>query len=129
MKSMGDSHVLKSGKVTAVECLRYSLSLPVSVVITGCERLEILDQASELARSFKPLNPAQKAALLAKTQEAARTGDYEPFKTTPMFDGTAQNRLGWVEHEQSWNEFPLRPIRNSASCAPAFLRGRHTSLK
>jgi hypothetical protein len=61
------------------------------VVITGCERLEILDQAIELARSFKPLNPAQKAALLAKTQEAARTGDYEPVKTTPMFDGTAQN--------------------------------------
>jgi hypothetical protein len=35
MKSMGDSHVLKSGKVTAIECLRYSLSLPVSVADSG----------------------------------------------------------------------------------------------
>lgn len=92
---MGDGHVLKSGKVTAVECLRYSLSLPVSVVITGCERMEMLDQAIEVARSFKPLSPAQKTALLGKTREAAMTGDYEPFKTTRLFDGTAQTP-GWL---------------------------------
>jgi aryl-alcohol dehydrogenase-like predicted oxidoreductase len=91
MKSMGDGHVLKSGKVTAVECLRYSLSLPVSVVITGCEHMEILDQAIDVARSFKPLSGAQKTALLARTQGAAMTGDYEPFKTSSMFDGTAQH--------------------------------------
>jgi aryl-alcohol dehydrogenase-like predicted oxidoreductase len=91
MKSMGDGHVLKSGKVTAVECLQYSLSLPVSVVITGCEHMEILDQAIEVARSFKPLSQAQKAALLARTQDAAMTGDYEPFKTSSIFDGTAQH--------------------------------------
>jgi predicted aldo/keto reductase-like oxidoreductase len=91
MKSMGDGHVLKSGKVTAVECLQYSLSLPVSVVITGCEHMEILDQAIEVARSFKPLGQAQKTALLARTQDAAMTGDYEPFKTSQMFDGTAQH--------------------------------------
>jgi len=91
MKSMGDGHVLKSGKVTAVECLRYSLSLPVSVVITGCEHMEILDQAIDVARSFKPLSGAQKTALLARTQDAAMTGDYEPFKTSSMFDGTAQH--------------------------------------
>jgi aryl-alcohol dehydrogenase-like predicted oxidoreductase len=91
MKSMGDGNVLKSGKVTPVECLRYSLSLPVSVVITGCERMEVLDQAFEVARSFKPLTTVQKTALLAKTREAALTGDYEPFKTSSMFDGTAQH--------------------------------------
>ena len=91
MKSMGDGHVLKSGKVTAVECLRYSLSLPVSVVITGCEHMEILDQAIDVARSFKPLSGAQRTALLARTQDAAMTGDYEPFKTSSMFDGTAQH--------------------------------------
>jgi predicted aldo/keto reductase-like oxidoreductase len=91
MKSMGDGHVLKSGKVTAVECLRYSLSLPVSVVITGCEHMEILDQAIQVAQSFKPLSQAEKNGLLARTREAAMTGDYEPFKTSRMFDGTAQN--------------------------------------
>jgi aryl-alcohol dehydrogenase-like predicted oxidoreductase len=91
MKSMGDGNVLKSGTVTAVECLRYSLSLPVSVVITGCERMEILDQAIEVARSFKPLSQGQRIELLARTRDAAMTGNYEPFKTATMFDGTAQN--------------------------------------
>jgi hypothetical protein len=91
MKSMGDGHVLKSGKVTPVECLQYSLSLPASVVITGCEHMAILDQAIQVARSFKPLTRAQKTALLARTRAVAMTGDYEPFKTSSMFDGTAKN--------------------------------------
>jgi hypothetical protein len=29
--------------------------------------------------------------LLAKTARAAKDGMYEPFKTTSIFDGTAQN--------------------------------------
>jgi aryl-alcohol dehydrogenase-like predicted oxidoreductase len=91
MKSVGDSHVLKSGRVTPEECLRYSLSLPVSVVITGCERLEILDQAIRVAASFKPLTQELRQELLARTREAAMTGKFEPFKTTPTFDSTALN--------------------------------------
>jgi aryl-alcohol dehydrogenase-like predicted oxidoreductase len=91
MKSMGDSNVLRSGKVTPEECLRYALSLPTSVVITGCERMPILDQAIEAARTFHPMSPAEMSALLAKTGDAAMTGQFEPFKTTPQFDSTAQN--------------------------------------
>ena len=91
MKSMGDGNILKSGSVTPVECLHYALNLPTSVVITGCERVEILDQAIEAARTFKPMSPAEVSALLAKTKDAAMTGQFEPFKTTPQFDGTAQN--------------------------------------
>jgi aryl-alcohol dehydrogenase-like predicted oxidoreductase len=91
MKSMGDGNVLKSGKVTPAECLRYALSLPTSVVITGCERMAILDQAFEVARGFKPLTSSEMAALVAKTKESAMTGKFEPFKTTSGFDGTAHN--------------------------------------
>jgi aryl-alcohol dehydrogenase-like predicted oxidoreductase len=91
MKPLGSGNVLKSGKVSAPECLRYSLSLPVSVVITGCENMENLDQAIKVAASFKPLTSTERTQLLAKTRQDALTGKYEPFKTTPMFDGTAQN--------------------------------------
>ena len=91
MKSMGDGNVLKSGSVTAIECLHYALNLPTSVVITGCEKMEILDQAFDAARTFKPMTSAQVAALVAKTKEAAMTGEFEPFKTTSRFDGTAHN--------------------------------------
>ncbi len=91
MKPMGDGNVLKSGTVTARECLHYALSLPTSVVITGCESMQRLDQAIEALESFRPLTSAQMAALLAKTKEVASSGKFEPFKTTAIFDGTARN--------------------------------------
>lgn len=91
MKSMGDGLLLKSGTVTPVECLTYALSLPTSVVITGCESMERLDQAIEVARTFKPLTSAQVAAILAKTRQAALSGQFELFKTSNRFDGTARN--------------------------------------
>jgi aryl-alcohol dehydrogenase-like predicted oxidoreductase len=91
MKPMGDGNVLKSGRVTPVECLHYALNLPTSVVITGCERMALLDQAIEAVRTFKPMSPAEVSALLAKTKAAAMTGQFEPFKTTTQFDSTAQN--------------------------------------
>ena len=55
MKSMGDGFVLRSNTVTPVECLHYAMNLPTSVVITGCDSLQILDQALEAARTFRPL--------------------------------------------------------------------------
>jgi len=91
MKPMGDKIILKSNAVTPVECLHYSMSLPTSVVITGCDSMEILQQALKAAREFKPLNEAQLAALLAKTVAPAKNGEYEQYKTTTNFDGTVQN--------------------------------------
>jgi predicted aldo/keto reductase-like oxidoreductase len=91
MKSMGDGNLLKSGRVKPMECLHYALNLPTSVVITGCESMAILDQAIEAAQTFRPLTSAEVAALLAKTKDVAMTGEFEPFKTTQQFDGTAQN--------------------------------------
>jgi len=91
MKAMGDGLLLKSKTVTARECLRYALSLPTSVVITGCESVPILEQALDVGRSFQPLGEDERQALLARTAAAAARGDFERFKTTGEFDGTAQN--------------------------------------
>jgi predicted aldo/keto reductase-like oxidoreductase len=91
MKSMGDGNILRSQRVTPIECLHYALNLPTSVVITGCERMAILDQAIEAARTFKPMSATEVSALLAKTKDVAMGGQFEPFKTTPQFDGTAQH--------------------------------------
>jgi len=91
MKSMANGIILKSKTVSAVECLHYALSLPTSVVITGVDSMQILDQACEAARSFRPLTGAEVAALLARTAPAAARGEFEPFKTSSIFDGTAQN--------------------------------------
>jgi predicted aldo/keto reductase-like oxidoreductase len=91
MKPIGDPFILHSKTVTAVECLHYCMNLPISVVITGCESLPILQQALDTARSFRAMSKAQVSALLAKTAEAARSGQYELYKTSHHFDGTVQN--------------------------------------
>jgi predicted aldo/keto reductase-like oxidoreductase len=91
MKSMGDSYLLKSQVVQPIECLHYAMNLPTATVITGIESLEILDQAIEAARTFEPMSSEQVSSLLARTREAAAKGQYELFKTTSQFDGTAKN--------------------------------------
>jgi aryl-alcohol dehydrogenase-like predicted oxidoreductase len=89
MKSMGNGIILKSRTATPVECLHYALNLPTSVVITGCDSIEVLDQACYAASSFRPMTPAQVQALLARTKAAATNGEFEPFKTSSIFDSTA----------------------------------------
>jgi aryl-alcohol dehydrogenase-like predicted oxidoreductase len=91
MKSMGDSVLLKSNTVAPADYLRYALSLPTSVVITGIDSMKILDQALDVARNFQPLTQAETDALLARTAAAAAKGQFELFKTTSHFDSTARN--------------------------------------
>lgn len=91
MKSMGDKNILKSNTVSPIECLHYAMNLPTSTVITGIDSMEILDQALEAVRTFKPMSQEQVADLLARTVDAASKGQYEPFKTDNRFDSTAQN--------------------------------------
>lgn len=98
MKPMANGIILKSNTVSAIECLQYALNLPTSVVITGIDRLNLLDQALETARTFKPMSQAKVNALLARTGRAAERGEFEPFKTSSLFDSTAQNP-SWLGDE------------------------------
>jgi uncharacterized protein len=91
MKTFGDPYILKSNTVQPIEALHYGLTLPVSVIITGIDNTQVLDQAFEAARTFKPLDQTQMASLLARTATAAADGKFELFKTTSHYDGTAQN--------------------------------------
>ncbi|KJH69939.1 aldo/keto reductase [Aliterella atlantica] len=91
MKTMANGILLRSNTVTPIECLHYALNLPTSVVIAGIDSMEILDQAFEAVQTFQPMDEQQEQLLLAKTAEAASRGEYEPFKTSSIFDSTAQN--------------------------------------
>lgn len=91
MKPIGNGGILRSNTVTAVECLHYALNLPTSVVITGCQSMDDLNQALSVARTFQPMDEKQIASLLAKTADAAKSGQFEGYKTTTGFDGTFQN--------------------------------------
>lgn len=91
MKTLANGAILESKTVSATECLQYAMNLPVSVVITGCESMENLEQALTAARTFKPLGDSEVNALLARTAQAASRGEYELFKTSSIYDGTASH--------------------------------------
>jgi predicted aldo/keto reductase-like oxidoreductase len=98
MKSLANGIILKSGMVTPVECLQYALNLPTSVVITGCDSMNVLEQALNVARTFHPMSATKVKALLARTKKAAAHGEFELFKTTSIFDSTAANP-DWLGEE------------------------------
>ena len=91
MKPLGGAVILRSGVVTAPECLRYAMSLPTSVVITGCDSMPIVQQAIDVARSFRPMTEGERVALLNRTAPVASAGKFELYKTTHDFDGTWKN--------------------------------------
>jgi aryl-alcohol dehydrogenase-like predicted oxidoreductase len=98
MKTMANGIILKSKTATPIECLHYAMSRPVSVVIAGVDNLKVLEQAFEAVRSFRDVKKKDVDAILAKTKEAARRGEFEPFKTSSIFDGTAKNP-DWIGKE------------------------------
>jgi predicted aldo/keto reductase-like oxidoreductase len=91
MKPMGDGRIVRQGIASAEECLAYAMSLPTSVVVTGCETVERVRQAIRVARGFRPLPEREVEALLARTAPAARHGENELYKTTDAYDGTSHN--------------------------------------
>ena len=87
----GDGIILKSNTVQPLECLHYAMNLPTSVVITGIDKQQALDQALQAAKTYQLMNQQQVAAILGKTEQAALTGHYELFKTSAHFDSTAKH--------------------------------------
>jgi len=98
MKSMANGLILQSNTVSPIDCLHYAMNLPTSVVITGVDSMEILDQAFEAAHTFRPMSKAQVKSLLAKTAKTAARGEFELFKTTSIYDGTATHPA-WLGDE------------------------------
>jgi len=98
MKPLANGLILRSKTVPAIECLHYALNLPTSVVITGCDSIKILEQALDVARTFRPMSEAELRGLLARTAEAASNGEFELFKTTSIFDSTTYHP-DWLGEE------------------------------
>jgi aryl-alcohol dehydrogenase-like predicted oxidoreductase len=91
MKAFGDPFILDSGVASPIEMLQYPMNLPISVQITGIDKMEILQQALQAVRTFHPLTAEQRTALLARTADAAVGGKTERYKTSHHFDGTIRN--------------------------------------
>lgn len=62
----------RSGTISIRDAMYYTLSLPVSTVIIGCDSIAQLEENVKLAREFTPLSESQLAALSEKTTPVAR---------------------------------------------------------
>ena len=91
MKPMAAGQAIKTQKLSGPECLRFALSMPTSVVITGCESMHDLEQALTVARTFKPMSKEELASLMQRTAEVASAGKFEQYKTTHVHDSTINN--------------------------------------
>ena len=61
-----------AGTLHMREAMYYSLSLPVSTVIIGCDTIAQLEENVQLARDFTPLSQTQMAALTEKAQPVSK---------------------------------------------------------
>ena len=88
MKSLcGGGQVVLDMPVTVPEALRYAMSLPVAVTISGIDSLDVLHQNLAAARGFQPYTQQQMEALRQRCAAAAGDGHFELYKSTKKFDG------------------------------------------
>jgi aryl-alcohol dehydrogenase-like predicted oxidoreductase len=85
------SQPLSERTISPAACLQYPMSLPTSVVITGCDTVGILKQGIDAAYRLKTVEPPPAAAWLEKTASAGAQGTWEKYKTSETFDGTAKH--------------------------------------
>jgi len=93
MKSLcGDARAITAGIVSAEEALRYSLSLPITTLVTGIDTPKVLRQDVAIARGFKPMSAKAMAALRKRVAPVAADGRYELFKISVAFEGPESRR-------------------------------------
>ncbi|HEY3128571.1 MAG TPA: aldo/keto reductase [Acidobacteriota bacterium] len=96
MKSLAGGYpkgrIPASAGVSAPECIRYALSLPISALVVGIISMQDLEQDLAVARNFKPMEEAEKAQLLGRVKLEASDGRHELFKSTQTFDGPHHRR-------------------------------------
>jgi len=88
MKSLGGSgELVREGAVVVTMGLRYAMSLPVAVTISGIDSLDVLHQNLEVARTFQPLSADEMQTVRDACRFEAADGHLELFKTTKKYDG------------------------------------------
>jgi uncharacterized protein len=102
MKSLGgDAQMVKDAGLTAEECRRYSMSLPISTLVTGIESDANLQQDLSIARDFVQMTEAEMQSLQDRVKDQALDGRHEWFKSTQFYDSgyhRAQHSFPPISH-------------------------------
>jgi aryl-alcohol dehydrogenase-like predicted oxidoreductase len=66
------------------DCIGFALSLPISVLITGAETPEYVDEKAAMAKRFATLTEQQRLALMARVADFAAEGSVEYYKNDDL---------------------------------------------
>jgi aryl-alcohol dehydrogenase-like predicted oxidoreductase len=88
----GTGTLIEKASLTAEECFRYCLSVPVSTQVVGITTLAQLKADVALARGFKRMAESEMQKFAARFVDVAGDGRYELFKSTKNFDGPHHRR-------------------------------------
>ncbi len=97
MKILGGG--VSSGKIpgdtsiTAEQCVRYTLSQPITSAVRGWTEMAYLEADLAIARDFKAMSPDDIESLLAVAEPEAGDGRHEHFKSTRKFDNPIYREL------------------------------------
>ncbi|MFL5607521.1 MAG: aldo/keto reductase [Gemmatimonadaceae bacterium] len=78
----GEGDPVKKRVVPADEALRYAMSLPVAVTVTGIDSVRVLRQDLTVGRGFRPMGPLELEQIRARYAPQAVDGRFELYKTT-----------------------------------------------
>lgn len=92
MKPLASGEAFEGGALNAPELLRWTLSQPVAICITGCENVAEVDQAIAAARDFVPMTAEEQSDLERRCSDiVSRRPEVESYKYTDQHDGTLQH--------------------------------------
>src|SRR3954467_4155193 len=78
----GEGDAVKKRLVAAADALRYAMSLPVAVTVTGIDSARVLRQNLGIGRGFRPMGALEMQRLRTRCAEQAMDGRFELYKTT-----------------------------------------------
>jgi predicted aldo/keto reductase-like oxidoreductase len=93
MKSLGgEGDAVKKRAVNAKEALRYAMSLPVAVTVTGIDSLKVLRQNVGVGRDFTPMSKIEMQRMRTRCAPYAVDGRFELYKTTSKHEADVGRR-------------------------------------
>jgi hypothetical protein len=78
----GEGDAVKKRLLDPADALRYAMSLPVAVTVTGIDSARVLRQNLAVAQGFRPMTALQLRRFRARHAEHAMDGRFELYKTT-----------------------------------------------
>ena len=78
----GEGDAIRKRVVAPADALRYAMSLPVAVTVTGIDSARVLRQNLAVAQGFRPMTALQMRRFRAHHAEQAMDGRFELYKTT-----------------------------------------------